>query len=378
MDANMAIGQGVLDWLQLQTELPNMFFFHEINSFLDDEIGEFAGNLLGRVLLVAGGAALTLLTLWILVQGYRIATGQSREPMMALVTNSLKAVLVIGIATGAAAGAGSIYSTVTDGLVEVVNEVVTGDADGGAYEDIDRTLAIMQVALEVIDNVESDRDLITEKHKDRALWFTGVGLGGPAIMAGAMLLLNKVAIALVVGLGPIFILCLLFKQTEQLFTRWLYYGIGTLFSMALLTVMATLALDMVIAVGLAFWAGSWLGTDQESLTSMAMQQGGLGLVLTMLIVSAPPMAAMFFSGVLGQFSAYNALNALGSQGGQAAPPGSGLPPGVTGSSGGAGQAPGGAAQAGPSAGSIFDSTRSHGVARDAASADVIKRAPDQT
>lgn len=378
MDANVAIGQGVLDWLQLQSELPNMFFFHEINSFLDDEIGEFAGNLLGRVLLVAGGAALTLLTLWILVQGYRIATGQSREPMMALVTNSLKAVLVIGIATGAAAGAGSIYRTVTDGLVEVVNEVVTGDADGGAYEDIDRTLAIMQVALEVIDNVESDRDLITEKHKDRALWFTGVGLGGPAIMAGAMLLLNKVAIALVVGLGPIFILCLLFKQTEQLFTRWLYYGIGTLFSMALLTVMATLALDMVIAVGLAFWTGSWLGTDQESLTSMAMQQGGLGLVLTMLIVSAPPMAAMFFSGVLGQFSAYNALNALGSQGGQAAPPGSGLPPGVTGSSGGAGQAPGGAAQAGPSAGAIFDSTRSHGVARDAASADVIKRTPDQT
>lgn len=378
MDANVEIGQGVMDWLQLQSELPNMFFFHEINSFLDDEIGEFAGNLLGRVLLVAGGAALTLLTLWILVQGYRIATGQSREPMMALVTNSLKAVLVIGIATGAAAGAGSIYRTVTDGLVEVVNEVVTGDADGGAYEDIDRTLAIMQVALEVIDNVESDRDLITEKHKDRALWFTGVGLGGPAIMAGAMLLLNKVAIALVVGLGPIFILCLLFKQTEQLFTRWLYYGIGTLFSMALLTVMATLALDMVIAVGLAFWTGSWLDTDQESLTSMAMQQGGLGLVLTMLIVSAPPMAAMFFSGVLGQFSAYNALNALGSQGGQAAPPGSGLPPGVTGSSGGTGQAAGGAVQAGPSGGYIFDSTRSYGVARDAGSADVVKRNPDQT
>lgn len=377
MDANLGMWQGVLDWLLVQSELPNMFFFHEINSFLDDEIGEFAGNLLGRVVQVAGAAALTLLTLWILVQGYRIATGQSREPMMALVTGSLKAVLVIGVATGAAAGAGSIYGSISDGLVDVVSEVVTGDADGGAYEDIDRTLAIMQVALEVIDNVESDKDLITEKRKDRALWFTGVGLGGPAIMAGAMLLLNKVAIALVVGLGPIFILCLLFKQTEQLFSRWLYYGIGTLFSMALLTVMATLALDMVIAVGLAFWAGSWLGTDQESLTSMAMQQGGLGLVLTVLIVSAPPMAAMFFSGVLGQFSAYNALNALGSQGGQAAPPGSGLPPGVTGSSGGTAQAPGGAAQAGPSAGSVFDSTRSHGVARDAGSADVIKRTPDQ-
>ena len=95
-----------MDWAQAQG-LPNMVFFQEINGFLDDEIGEFAGNLLGRVVTVAGSAALTLLTFWILVQGYRIATGLSREPMMALVGDALKAVLVIGIATGAAAGAGS-------------------------------------------------------------------------------------------------------------------------------------------------------------------------------------------------------------------------------------------------------------------------------
>jgi type IV secretion system protein VirB6 len=146
-------------------------------------------------------------------------------------------------------------------------------------------------------------------------------------MAAATLLLNKVAVALVVGLGPIFILCLLFRATQQLFTKWLYYGIGTLFSLALLTVMVTLALDMVIAVGMAFWVAGWVtGASQESLTAMAMQQGGMGLILTMLIVSAPPMAAVFFNGVLGQFSAYNALHAL--SGGQGAPPGPGLPPGA--------------------------------------------------
>jgi type IV secretion system protein VirB6 len=145
-------------------------------------------------------------------------------------------------------------------------------------------------------------------------------LGGPAIMAATTLLLNKIAMALVIGLGPIFILCLLFDQTKQLFSRWLYYGIGTLFSMAFLTVMVTLALDMVIAVGMAFWAASWITGGSESLTSMAMQQGGLGIVLSMLILSAPPMAAMFFQGVLGQFSGYNAFQ------GQASPPGTGMPP----------------------------------------------------
>lgn len=40
---------------------------------------------------------------------------------------------------------------------------------------------------------------------------------------------------------------------------------------------------------------------------MALQQGGLGLVLTTLIITAPPMAAAFFQGTLGQFTAYSAL-----------------------------------------------------------------------
>lgn len=318
-----------VDWMQAQS-LPNMVFFYEVNSFLDDEIGEFAGNLLGRVVAVAGSVALTMLTLWIMVQGYRIATGLSREPMMALVGDALKAVLVIGIATGAAAGSGSTYRILTDGLGETVSQVVTGREDGGAYEDIDRTLAIMQVALQVIDSIDGGGDLLTEQRKSRAMWFAGTGLGGPAIIAAGMLLLNKVAVALVVGLGPIFILCLLFRSTRQLFSKWLFYGLGTLFSLALLTVMVTLALDMVIAVGLAFWVSSLItgGGAQESLSSMALQQGGLGLILTMLIVSAPPMAAMFFNGVLGQFSPYNAVGVA--TGGHAPPPGSGLPPGVAG------------------------------------------------
>lgn len=313
-----------LDWLNFKAAgLPNMVFFAEINDFLDDEIAEFAGNLLKRAAKLIGGAALTVVTWWIIYQGYRIVTGQSREPMMALVANSLKAVLIVGIAIGAAAGAGSTYKAMTDGLNTVVRKTVTGEEGEGSYADIDKTLSIMQLALEVIDSVDTGDSVLTDKNKDRALLFAGVGLGGPAIMAATALMLNKIAMALILGLGPIFILCLLFEQTKQLFSKWLYYGIGTLFSMAFLTVMVTLALDMVIAVGMAFWASGWISGGQESLTSMAMQQGGLGIVLSMLILSAPPMAAMFFQGTLGSFASFNLYSAFNSQ---AAPPGSGLPP----------------------------------------------------
>lgn len=291
--------------------LPNFVFFHEIHGFIDDElIHEYLPNLGQRVLRVLGGAGVLVLTLWIMVQGVRIVTGQSRESMMTLVVNALRATFIVGIALGLGAGFGPIYATVTDGLSRTINETMTGDPDAeGAYANVDRSLAILQAALVVVDSVDGGYDMETREQKDRSMAMITAGLGLPAITAAAAIMLNKFAIGLVLALGPMFILCLLFEPTKALFHRWLLYGIGAIFSMAVLTVTVTLALDMVIAVGTAFWVSSLfgLGGDGESVTSMAMQQGGLGLILTTLIVSTPPIAAMLFQGTLGQFSPYSAF-----------------------------------------------------------------------
>ena len=68
-----------------------------------------------------------------------------------------------------------------------------------------------------------------------------------------------------------------------------------------------------------------MGNASEGITSRAMQQGGLGMILTMLIVATPPMAAAFFNGTMGQFSGFNLF-----QGGSvpAGARGPGTPPGV--------------------------------------------------
>jgi type IV secretion system protein VirB6 len=59
---------------------------------------------------------------------------------------------------------------------------------------------------------------------------------------------------------------------------------------------------------------------------MALQQGGLGVVLTMLIMTTPPMAAMFFQGTMGSFLPYSQFG--GGAGGRSPAPGpQGQPPG---------------------------------------------------
>ena len=309
----------------------NLVFYSLINDFLRDEITEFQDNLVNRTMLVLGALALALLTLWIFYQGFRIVTGRSRDSMMGLVSDSLRATLIIGIATGFAVANPAIYRGVTDGLGELIYQTVTSDESDidDMYSTMDRSLVIMNVAMARLDSLQTGKDEKLDSEKSRALWMAGLGTAGPAMAAGVMLTLNKVAMALFTGLGPLFVLCLLFDQTKSLFQRWLLYGIGTMFSLAVLYVMVILATDTVVAVATAFWLNDVVAlSNNEGLKTIALQQGGLGLILTMLLISVPPMAAAFFQGTLGNFMHYNALSspANNSPGPQGQPPGAYAPP----------------------------------------------------
>src|SRR3546814_6686503 len=89
--------------------------------------------------------------------------------------------------------------------------------------------------------------------------------------------------------------------------QWSAWGLP----LALLSVMVAIALKMVLAVAAAFWVGKFTGATTEGINSMALQQGGPGLILTVLIVTAPSMAAAFFQGMLGAFTPYTAFSSDG-------------------------------------------------------------------
>ena len=313
------------DWLTPLAQVDQAIqwaFFKVIFAFLDDEILAFQDNLLGGMLQWVSGVALVLLTLWIMFQGFQIVTGRSRESLMGLVVGSLRAVLIVGAATTFAFGSSDFYETFTNGMQREVSQVVTGDDELPA-DSIDRSLDLLQLTMVGIDALAVDSPMLKDD-KDRALLLTGVGMAGPAVVGGALLLLYKIALALFVGLGPLFILSLLFEPTRQLFARWLYYGIATMFTMAVLSFMVAVAMKMVVAVALAFAAQYGLamatGLPPQGISSMALQQGGLGLIMTILLVLTPPMAGAFFQGTLGQFSSYNQFGGAGG-----APPGAGGP-----------------------------------------------------
>jgi type IV secretion system protein VirB6 len=301
------------------TDLGNLFFFYEIKEFVNYRIDSFMEGFLGRTMSLAGAVALVLMTLWVTFKGLSIITGRSRDSMMALVMDSLRATLIVAAATTVAAGGSSAVKLMSDDMTNLIYQTVTGNSTDNPYAAIDKSLGYMQLAMLSIDALQVSGDETTAAAKTRAQIFTGVGIAGPALIGGTLLMLNRIAMALFVGLGPIFILCLLFDFSKQLFSKWLLFGIGTMFSLGVLSVMVSIALDVVLAVAASFWVGNFLGTNTEGISSMALQQGGLGMVMTMLIVTVPPMAASFFQGTLGQFSSINAFGGSATGAAQAHP-----------------------------------------------------------
>lgn len=304
----------------------NLVFFTLIYQYLKYEINVAGLSIMENMMTWVSAVAVALVTLWVLFQGYRIVTGQSREPMMALVTNMARIALVVTAATTMSVFGANIHDLFTNKLSTEINQLVTG-SDATASESIDQNLAYTQAALIAIDDAVKvpATDVTGAMRQSRALTFATFGTASPPMAAAAMLLLYQFAIALVVGLAPLFILCLIFDQTKELFRKWLLYGIGTLFSMAVLSLVSAIVLKMTLSVAEALWASNFIqslaGGNSVGLSTQAMEQGGVGLLMTVLIVSVPPMAAMFFNGTMGQFLYYSAFSRAGMPGPRGEPPG---------------------------------------------------------
>jgi type IV secretion system protein VirB6 len=186
-----------------------------------------------RLLLALAG----VLKLMLVTKGFRILTVQSREPMMGLVVNASRTTLILIAASTMALGGSNIQTFFTDTMASGINGLVTGSNDK-PEKVIDKNLVYTAVAMAAIDgaqglNASNSADNVASA--GRASLIAMLGVAGPPMTAAAMLLMYKVALALFIGFGPIFIMCLMFKVTEQMFWSWLKYGLGTLFSMAVLS-----------------------------------------------------------------------------------------------------------------------------------------------
>ncbi|WP_434779726.1 type IV secretion system protein [Neisseria sp. Ec49-e6-T10] len=287
-----------------------MAFFVVIRKIIRDRIKSFMTGGFKRMCGFVNLIGLTVATIWVMVQGYKIITGESKASMLAFIVKAAKVFVILAVATSGSIFGKDIYDH-TQSFQKYITYVVTGEEDKDVYTMVDQNLLKMQGIIAGVKALVAYQASGTSKETAEASkklqLLSGIGMASPAVIGGTVSILNEIAMAMAVMFGPLFILSLLFEQTKNLFWNWIRYTVGVMFSMAILSVMCSIALKIVYAYGTVVGTAVLAqildigigGKTIVSLDATMTQQAGLGLFLSVLILTVPPMVMQFFSANLG-------------------------------------------------------------------------------
>lgn len=214
--------------------------FEPSYAFVDSRLNVFLGDRLSSVIAAVEGPLRTALVLYVVLYGIAILRGSISAPMMDFAVRSLKLALIYMLATTPA------YSTFVTGplftgLPNALTQAVSGEATPTVGAAFDEFLAHAAWLGESISREGSAFD--------PGPWVLAAAVFVIGALAAALgfgvVLVAKLALALLVTLGPIFIACALFDATRRFFFGWLSQAVNYLVLFALIIVIFQLVLSLV-------------------------------------------------------------------------------------------------------------------------------------
>lgn len=268
-------------------------------TFVDDKLSAFLNTGLGNVMDAVRGPLAIALTLYVVLYGWAILRGSISEPVMDGVNRLVKLCFIYSVATTVA-----YNSFVTQPLFTELPNWLAGAISGGPVASIggsfDEFLARGILLAEKI--------FQTATVTDFGPYITGglvVGVTAIATAIGfAIVMIAKVALALLVALGPIFIACMVFEASRSFFYGWLRQAVNYLILFALIIAI----FQMILALIEGQWGNISAQSDPEIAGILFMALCALGAIF---FLQTPNMAAGIAGGAaagLGDFA--NAARAM--------------------------------------------------------------------
>ena len=290
----------------------NLGFFILIKTYVEILIMKFGDRGLSALSTVLIPSLMSMVTVWLMFEGYRILNGQSREPLNMFLWRGAKMVVIITVASWIMNNPTGLRGWISEHIKNPIASVIVGGEYASPEAMVDSSLLLMHLIMGAFGSLQA----ATSNNNDGALanfiMASGVAQGTPAVVAGALLLLNEIALSLAILTAPAFILCLLYDPTKQYFQGWLKFFLGSLLTMAVLSVMVTIGLKVMLVyaakvlgeygVGAAV-AGS-ASQDRPGIAQITIMQGGLGLMMSTLMITAPLLVGNLIGSSLG-FNAYS-------------------------------------------------------------------------
>jgi type IV secretion system protein VirB6 len=215
-----------------------MAFFGTFSSWLDGQLASYIGNNTARVSAAIEPAVVTLGTLYVMFWGYLQLTGKIEEPFITGLRRIMLLVMVLGGALQLWLYNSLIVDTFYNAPAQLASAVV------GAASPVSSLDQVWQESGAVADQLWH-RGFMNGGWEN---WIIGLVvwaiMGLMCCYAMFLIALSKIALAVLLALGPLFIVFRLFEATRRLFDAWLMQ----LANYALITVLTVLLVALLLGL----------------------------------------------------------------------------------------------------------------------------------
>ena len=289
--------------------------FTAVAGTLENGMGTYVTNVSSALASALVPAVTTAVTIWVLAYGLALVRGEAHESVPAFAWRGLKLALILAFALGSGVYQAQVVGAVngvTAGLAQTIQRaaghVGASNAGCGSASGSGATGTSAQSIYQTLDCYDQQVDLVMDAYFEQA---THEGFGVSGIVAGLgdflcglvaalggsiflMVLAFEVVMArmlldLVLGLGPLFIACAAFAPSARFFEAWtakvanyalLQLLVSAFLGMALAAFSSNLATFHVSGLASGADAASVIAGAQQNLSGVASLASALGLFVT--------------------------------------------------------------------------------------------------
>lgn len=266
--------------------------FSYLGGSIDNALASFVTRVSSALAVGIAPVVATGLTIWILMYGYAVMRHEVQDPINVFLGKVIKISLILAVAL-----TGGLYqseivagvSSLQNGLVTIVAPDMVSTTGGDIYAVLDAfDEKGVQMALVIIGRGASLlplggwMDLITG-----ILIFAANAV--LLLVCGGFIVMAKVATAFILGLGPMFIVCLAFPPVAKFFDAWLSKVLNYL----LLVVILAFAIGLSMAICDAYMVKAMASMQADKSNQIADAFGMVILygALLFVVFQAPHLAS---------------------------------------------------------------------------------------
>jgi len=279
-----------------------MGFFASFNTWLNGLLVGYIETNTARIAALLTPVIVVLATLYVMVWGYLQLVGRIDEPFVA----GLKRIVLLAVILGGALHLWLYNALIVDTFFSAPSQLAAGII--GAYDPVGIVDQIMLVGGDAA-NLLLEKGGILDGNLSYYLAGFGVYLivGLTAIYTMFLLALSRVALSVLLAIGPLFIALLLFETTKKFFEAW----VAQLATYGLITILTVLVAALML--NLVTTAAQQAADQGGGITIADAVRVCLAAGLTFLVMrQVMPMAAGLASGLaLSSFGVVTAALAWG-------------------------------------------------------------------